>query len=105
MDTLINELTLYAKIDTNRIPVYFCTLSVNDYFNDCAEDIEMELDSKNVSLVISIMSKETRRSLQIRADKESDQQHCQQFSEIHGTEQGLINLRVKDVGDFIQVRA
>ncbi len=24
MDTLINELTLYAKIDTNRIPYNFC---------------------------------------------------------------------------------
>ena len=48
MDTLINELTLYAKIDTNRIPYNFAPLSVNDYFNDCAEDIEMELDSKNV---------------------------------------------------------
>ena len=40
MDTLINELTLYAKIDTNRIPYNFAPLSVNDYFNDCAEDIE-----------------------------------------------------------------
>ena len=48
MDTLINELTFYSKIDTNRIPYNFAPLSVNDYFNDCAEDIEMELDSKNV---------------------------------------------------------
>ena len=33
MDTLINELTLYTKIDTNRIPYNFNTLSVDAYFN------------------------------------------------------------------------
>ena len=36
MDTLINELTFYSKIDTNRIPYNFDTLSVNNYFDDCA---------------------------------------------------------------------
>ena len=28
MDTLINELTLYSKIDTNRIPYDFAKLNV-----------------------------------------------------------------------------
>ena len=40
MDLLINELTLYSKIDTNRIPYNFTTLSVNEYFDDCAEDLK-----------------------------------------------------------------
>lgn len=48
MDLLINELTLYSKIDTNRIPYNFDILSVNEYFNDCAEDLSVELESKNV---------------------------------------------------------
>ena len=39
MDLLINELTLYSKIDTNRIPYNFNTISVNGYFDDCAEDL------------------------------------------------------------------
>ena len=48
MDLLINELTLYSKIDTNRIPYNFATVSARGYFEDCAEDLSMELDAKNV---------------------------------------------------------
>ena len=32
MDLLINELTLYSKIDTNRIPYNFATISAKEYF-------------------------------------------------------------------------
>ena len=48
MDTLINELTLYSKIDANRIPYNFSTIFVNDYFDDCASDLKVELDSRNI---------------------------------------------------------
>ena len=34
MDLLINELTLYSKIDTNRIPYNFTTISAKQYFNE-----------------------------------------------------------------------
>ena len=33
MDHLINELTFYSKIDTNRIPYTFSKLNVEDYFS------------------------------------------------------------------------
>ena len=42
MDTLRNEEDVYTKIDTNRIPYNFNTLSVNAYFDDCAEDLSIE---------------------------------------------------------------
>ena len=42
MDHLINELTFYSKIDTNRIPYTFSKLHVEDYFSDCAEDEGLE---------------------------------------------------------------
>ena len=35
MDRLINELTFYSKIDTNRIPYNFAKINVSDYFDDC----------------------------------------------------------------------
>ena len=62
MDHLINELTFYSKIDTNRIPYTFSKLNVEDYFSDCAEELGLEMETR-----------------------------------------GIIQLRVKDVGDFIQV--
>ena len=39
MDLLINELTIYSKIDTNRIPYNFSKINVAEYFEDCVEEI------------------------------------------------------------------
>lgn len=48
MTYLINELTIYSQIDTNRIPYNFHRLNVKDYFNDCADDLGLELDEKGI---------------------------------------------------------
>lgn len=48
MDRLIDELTLYSKIDTNRIPYNFVQLDVAEYFEDCAYDLETELAAKGI---------------------------------------------------------
>ena len=52
MDHLINELTFYSKIDTNRIPYTFSKLNVEDYFSDCAEEVGLELETKGIELVL-----------------------------------------------------
>lgn len=104
MDTLINELTLYAKIDTNRIPYNFAKINVSDYFNDCIEEIGLDLESKNIGLAYFNYADET---VQIIADPE---QLRRVIHNIIGNsvkyldkEKGQINIRIKDVGDFIQV--
>lgn len=50
MNTLINELTTYSGIDSNRIPYHFLKLNIKAYFDDCAEEIGMDLSAKNISL-------------------------------------------------------
>ena len=50
MDRLINELTFYSKIDTNRIPYTFSKVCVVDYFNDCVEELGMELEEQGMIL-------------------------------------------------------
>lgn len=50
MDRLINELTTYSGIDTNKIPYQFHILNISDYFSDCVEEVGLDLDSKNISL-------------------------------------------------------
>lgn len=67
MNTLINELTLYSKIDTNKIPYNFNIVSANEYFNDCADDLSVELAAQNVGLVILIMWRRMYGSLQTRS--------------------------------------
>lgn len=50
MDRLINELTVYSGIDSNRIPYHFHKLNVSEYFGDCVEEVGLDLDSRGISL-------------------------------------------------------
>ena len=104
MDTLINELTLYSKIDTNRIPYNFAKLNVSDYFEDCIEELGLDLEAKNIGLAYFNYAEE---ETVIIADPE---QLRRVINNIVGNsckyldkQKGLINIRIKDVGDFIQV--
>ena len=54
MDRLINELTFYSKIDTNRIPYTFSKIHIADYFDDCVEELNLELDAQHVLSLIHI---------------------------------------------------
>lgn len=104
MDHLINELTFYSKIDTNRIPYTFSKLNVEDYFNDCAEELSLELETKNISLVYANY---VDSHVLVIADGEQIRRviHNLISNAIKYMEKpkGIIQLRVKDVGDFIQV--
>lgn len=53
MDMLIDELTLYSRIDSNRIPYNFKPISVKTYFDDCAADLSIELGNRDVDFVYS----------------------------------------------------
>ena len=104
MTRLVNELTLYSQINTNRIPYNFNKINVADYFRDCVEDLSMELESKNVSLqYMNYVSDDVL----IIADPEQLGRVINNI--ISNTlkyldkPQGLIHMRIKDVGDFIQV--
>ncbi len=50
MNRLINELTIYSGIDNNRIPYNFQRINVCDYFNDCVEEVGLDLESRHISL-------------------------------------------------------
>lgn len=104
MDRLINELTFYSKIDTNRIPYTFSKIHVTDYFDDCAEEVGLELESKCVELAYFNY---VDQGIMVIADAE---QIKRVINNIVGNslkymnkKKGIINIRIKDVGDFIQV--
>ena len=104
MDHLINELTFYSKIDTNRIPYTFSKLNVEDYFADCAEEVGLELETRGIELVYANY---VEKDVMVIADGE------QIRSVIHNIignaikymdkPKGIIQIRIKDVGDFIQI--
>ena len=104
MDHLINELTFYSKIDTNRIPYTFSKLNVEDYFSDCAEELGLETETRGIELVYANY---VEKGVQVIADGEQIRRviHNIVSNAIKYMEKprGIIQLRVKDVGDFIQV--
>ena len=104
MDHLINELTFYSKIDTNRIPYTFSKLNVEDYFSDCAEELGLEMESRGIELVYANY---VEKGVQVIADGEQIRRviHNIVSNAIKYMEKprGIIQLRVKAVGDFIQV--
>lgn len=60
MDRLINELALYSGIDSNRVPYNFHRLNVADYFQDCLEEVVLDLESEDIKLSYSnLVSPET----------------------------------------------
>ena len=61
------SLTLYAKIDTNRIPYNFAKLNVAEYFNDCIEEIGLDLEAKTSDWHILIMRTRMSRLLRIQS--------------------------------------
>lgn len=104
MDVLINELTLYSKIDTNRIPYNFSILSVNDYFNDCSEDLSLELEAKNVEFgYFNYVDPQVRIIADAEQLKRVVHNIVNNSVKYMDKEKAKINLRVKDVGDFVQV--
>ena len=104
MDHLINELTFYSKIDTNRIPYTFSKICVSEYFNDCVEELELELEVKGIELVYA---NHVGGDVMIIADGEQLMRVVNNIVsnavKYMNKEHGIIQIRIKDVGDFIQV--
>ena len=104
MDRLINELTIYSGIDSNRIPYHFHRLNVADYFGDCVEEVGLDLESKNIQLNYSNL---VSPDAMIIADPE---QLKRVINNIIGNsvkylerEKGVIDIRILDEVDSIRV--
>lgn len=105
MNTLINELTLYSNIDTNKIPYNFRKLSVKDYFTDCMEELKMDLENQHVQLTFFNYVDEDTLMI---ADPEQLGRVIHNIignaiKYMRAEEPSFISMRIKDVGDFIQV--
>lgn len=104
MDRLINELTFYSKIDTNRIPYTFSKINVRGYFDDAAEEIGLDLDAKNIGFSYN---NSVASDVMVIADVEQIQRVINNIIgnsvKYMNKTNKAISMRVKDVGDFIQV--
>ena len=104
MDRLINELTVYSGIDSNRIPYHFHRINVSEYFGDCIEEVGLDLESRNIELDYSSL---VPPDSMIIADPE---QLKRVINNIIGNsvkymdkKKGIIDIRILDEIDSIRV--
>lgn len=104
MDRLIDELTFYSKIDTNKIPYTFSKINVANYFHDCIDEVGLDLEARGVELGYFNYVDE---DVLVIADAE---QMKRVINNIIGNslkymdkKHGIINIRILDVGDFVQI--
>lgn len=104
MDRLIDELTFYSKIDTNKIPYNFSKINVAEYFGDCVEEVGLDMETRGIELGYFNYVDE---DVVVIADAE---QMKRVINNIIGNslkyldkKKGILNIRIKDDGDFIQV--
>lgn len=104
MDMLINELTLYSKIDSNRIPYNFNTISVNDYFDDCAADLKIDLEDRSIKFdYLNYVEEDVKIIADAEQLKRVINNIISNSAKYMDKAHKMIHLRVKDVGDFVQV--
>lgn len=104
MQKMIEELFLYSKLDNNAIAYSFQKVNLNDYFEDCIEEISVDLESKHIGLgffnyvdkncVIIADPEQLKRviiNIVSNSAKYIDNPH------------GLINIRLHDEPEFVQI--
>ena len=104
MDRLINELTSYSSIDNNRIPYNFQRINVAEFFDDCVEDVGLDLESKGIELNYSnLLDRDTR----IIADPEQLKKVVNNIignsTKYMDKQKGVIDIRLLDEVDSIRV--
>lgn len=104
MERLVNELSLYSQINSNRIPYNFANINVKDFFDDCRDELERELSEKGISFTFSNYVDDVT---EIIADPEQlkrviDNIISNSIKYMDKTEKKIF-VRLRDVGDYIQV--
>ena len=103
MARLIDELNFYSKIETNRIPYHYTRLNVREYFDDCAEEIGLDMEGKGIGFSYQ---NTVEPDILVIGDPE---QLRRVINNIVGNSvkyldktPGRLAIRVRDAGDFIE---
>lgn len=104
MDRLINELTTYSGIDSNKIPYHFHILNISDYFSDCVEEVGLDLESRNISLIFTnLVSTDTCVVADPEQLKKVINNIISNSVKYMGHDKGVIDIRILDEGESVKV--
>lgn len=104
MSKLVDELSFYAKIDSNTIPYTFKDINIREYFDDCVEEISLDLEMKKIELQYH---NDIDEGTKVIADAE---QLKRVINNIVGNSvkymdkrHGILQIRLMDIGSYVQV--
>lgn len=104
MDRLINELTTYSGIDSNKIPYHFHVLNIADYFQDCVEEVGLDLEQKDIQLNYTNLEP---ADTCIVADPEQLKKVINNIIsnsvKYMGHDKGIIDIRILDEGESVRI--
>lgn len=103
MTVLVEELSIYSKIDCNNIPYTFANISIDSFFNDCIEELSLDLELKNIDIgYFNYID----TNINVIADAE---QLKRVINNIIGNSakyigiKGIINVRINDADNEVQI--
>lgn len=104
MSVLVDELSYYARIDSDTVPYSFKGINLYEYFNDCIEDLKLDTEIKNTEIVLHNY---VDASVFVVADAEQLKRVVHNIVsnsvKYLDKEKGLIQIRIKDVGEYVQL--
>lgn len=104
MSILVDELAFYAKIDCNTIPYSFKEINLREYFNDCIDELGLDLEVKNIEIGYE---NEIDPGVEVIADAEQLKRVINNIisnaAKYIDKKEGIIRIRIHDIGAFVQI--
>lgn len=104
MNVLVDELAFYSKIDNNTVPYNFRNVDLDQYFNDCIQEVTLDLEVQKIELGYFNYTDE---KLKVVADAEQLKRVINNIitnaAKYIGKKKGIINVRIKEEEQFVQI--
>lgn len=95
---LIDELSLYSKVEQNALAYNFLPINLESYFSDCLEDFSLDLESSNITIEYY---NTTDRDTQVLIDPEQIKRVLQNIIgnavKYMAAPEGHISIRIEDM--------
>lgn len=104
MTYLVDELSFYSKIDTNKIPYNFVRVNLQQYFEDCMNDLNLDLEVKHIDLIYkNNIKSEVEVCIDIEQLKRVINNIVGNSVKYMDKEHGIIEVTLDEFNDMIQV--